>query len=139
MAVRVTLAVLLLLFSIAKVSCDLKNDDEISHVSQALHVFTRGAERRIMHDIVLGISKYFNKGLPLPLAPAPSPHPGHIDCDGLCNHRCSLHSRPNLCLRACGTCCVRCKCVPPGTFGNRELCGKCYTGMTTHHNKTKCP
>ena len=62
-----------------------------------------------------------------------------IDCGGLCKDRCSLHSRPNVCVRACGTCCVRCKCVPPGTSGNRELCGKCYTDMTTHGNKTKCP
>ncbi|XP_073130250.1 snakin-2-like [Henckelia pumila] len=63
----------------------------------------------------------------------------YIDCGGLCKARCSLHSRPNLCARACGTCCARCKCVPPGTFGNRELCGTCYTDMTTHANKTKCP
>ena len=61
------------------------------------------------------------------------------DCGGLCKQRCSLHSRPNLCSRACGTCCVRCKCVPPGTSGNREVCGTCYTDMTTHGNKTKCP
>lgn len=62
-----------------------------------------------------------------------------VDCGGLCKQRCSLHSRPNLCNRACGTCCVRCKCVPPGTAGNRELCGSCYTDMTTHGNRTKCP
>ncbi|XP_054807970.1 snakin-2-like [Prosopis cineraria] len=63
----------------------------------------------------------------------------NIDCGGLCEGRCSVHSRPNLCKRACGTCCVRCKCVPPGTSGNRELCGTCYTDMTTHRNRTKCP
>ncbi|XP_031386402.1 gibberellin-regulated protein 9-like [Punica granatum] len=62
-----------------------------------------------------------------------------LDCGELCKERCSLHSRPNLCTRACGTCCFRCKCVPPGTSGNRELCGKCYTDMTTHGNRTKCP
>ncbi|KAM7484278.1 hypothetical protein LguiA_000287 [Lonicera macranthoides] len=62
-----------------------------------------------------------------------------LDCEGLCKQRCGLHSRPNVCTRACGTCCVRCKCVPPGTSGNREMCGKCYTDMTTHANKTKCP
>ncbi|KAI4336097.1 hypothetical protein L6164_014668 [Bauhinia variegata] len=62
-----------------------------------------------------------------------------VDCGGLCKARCSVHSRPNLCKRACGTCCVRCKCVPPGTSGNRELCGTCYTDMTTHGNRTKCP
>ncbi|XP_043812772.1 gibberellin-regulated protein 11 isoform X1 [Manihot esculenta] len=61
------------------------------------------------------------------------------DCAGLCQVRCSLHSRPNVCTRACGTCCFRCKCVPPGTSGSRELCGKCYTDMTTHANRTKCP
>ncbi|KAK7286506.1 hypothetical protein RJT34_21548 [Clitoria ternatea] len=55
-----------------------------------------------------------------------------IDCGGLCKSRCCMHSRPNLCQRACGTCCVRCKCVPPGTSGNRELCGTCHTDMTTH-------
>lgn len=63
----------------------------------------------------------------------------YLDCDGLCKGRCSMHSRPNVCTRACGTCCVRCKCVPPGTSGNREVCGTCYTDMTTHGNKTKCP
>ncbi|KAI8528394.1 hypothetical protein RHMOL_Rhmol12G0145500 [Rhododendron molle] len=62
-----------------------------------------------------------------------------LDCGGLCKERCSVHSRPNVCSRACGTCCVRCKCVPPGTSGNREICGKCYTDMTTHGNRTKCP
>ncbi|XP_077237848.1 snakin-2-like [Tasmannia lanceolata] len=62
-----------------------------------------------------------------------------IDCDALCKVRCSLHSRPNVCTRACGTCCFRCKCVPPGTSGNREVCGSCYTDMLTHGNRTKCP
>ncbi|PON95860.1 Gibberellin regulated protein [Trema orientale] len=63
----------------------------------------------------------------------------YLDCAGLCNVRCSKHSRPNVCTRACGTCCARCKCVPPGTAGNREVCGKCYTDMLTHGNKPKCP
>ncbi|KAL6187112.1 hypothetical protein ACLB2K_043227 [Fragaria x ananassa] len=49
----------------------------------------------------------------------------------------NLHSRPNRCNRACGTCCVRCKCVP--TAGNGEVCGSCYTDMTTHGNRLKCP
>ncbi|ONI30584.1 hypothetical protein PRUPE_1G260200 [Prunus persica] len=63
----------------------------------------------------------------------------YLNCDELCNSRCRLHSRPNVCTRACGTCCVRCKCVPPGTSGNREACGRCYTDMTTHGNRLKCP
>ncbi|XP_047323473.1 gibberellin-regulated protein 1-like [Impatiens glandulifera] len=65
--------------------------------------------------------------------------PLQSSCESLCEVRCSLHSRPNLCKRACGTCCYRCKCVPPGTYGNREMCGKCYTDMKTHGNKNKCP
>ncbi|KAK1423037.1 hypothetical protein QVD17_18330 [Tagetes erecta] len=62
-----------------------------------------------------------------------------VDCGGLCAIRCGKHSRPNVCTRACGTCCQRCKCVPPGTHGNREMCGTCYTDMLTHGNKPKCP
>ena len=61
------------------------------------------------------------------------------DCIPRCDQRCQLHNRKRVCMRACMTCCDRCKCVPPGTFGNREKCGKCYTEMTTHGNKYKCP
>lgn len=61
------------------------------------------------------------------------------DCIPLCEQRCKLHSRKRVCMRACTTCCDRCKCVPPGTYGNRERCGKCYTNMTTHGNRIKCP
>ncbi|KAL5816344.1 hypothetical protein ACOSQ3_024722 [Xanthoceras sorbifolium] len=111
MAVRVFLVFGVLLFFIAQVSSDLNIEEEdVTHVGQKLLV--RGGNRRLMQD---------------------------IDCGGLCKQRCSLHSRPNLCNRACGTCCVRCKCVPPGTSGNREVCGSCYTDMTTHGNRTKCP
>ncbi|XP_020587579.1 snakin-2-like [Phalaenopsis equestris] len=77
------------------------------------------------------------------LAPAPAPYP-HIfvnfeECPLACKTRCRLHSRQGLCNRACMTCCKGCKCVPPGTAGNRELCGPCYTQWTTHGNRTKCP
>ena len=47
-----------------------------------------------------------------------------VDCGGLCKVRCSLHSRPSLCTRACGTCYFRCKCVPLGTAGNRQMMWK---------------
>ncbi|KAG5028059.1 hypothetical protein AAZX31_05G033000 [Glycine max] len=105
---------LLLLVCLAKVSSDVniekEQDEEFRFPVD--HLIVRGGNRRLMQD---------------------------IDCGGLCKTRCSAHSRPNVCNRACGTCCVRCKCVPPGTSGNRELCGTCYTDMTTHGNKTKCP
>ncbi|KAF5457221.1 hypothetical protein F2P56_021337 [Juglans regia] len=77
-----------------------------------------------------------------PPAPAPVLPPAvrsKKDCIPLCDQRCQLHSRKRICMRACMTCCDRCKCVPPGTFGNREKCGKCYTDMTTHGNRYKCP
>ncbi|KAI4343783.1 hypothetical protein L6164_011092 [Bauhinia variegata] len=96
----------------AEVSPDVKTEkeEEVGLLDQP--VIVRGENRRLMEE---------------------------VDCGGLCKARCSVHSRPNLCKRACGTCCVRCKCVPPGTSGNRELCGTCYADMTTHGNRTKCP
>ncbi|XP_004304585.1 PREDICTED: gibberellin-regulated protein 14-like [Fragaria vesca subsp. vesca] len=72
-------------------------------------------------------------------APPLPPVKSKKDCIPLCEQRCSLHSRKRTCMRACMTCCDRCKCVPPGTSGNRERCGKCYTDMTTHGNRSKCP
>ncbi|KAE8668608.1 Gibberellin-regulated protein 9 [Hibiscus syriacus] len=74
-----------------------------------------------------------------PPSPPLPPVKTRKDCIPLCGERCKLHSRTNLCMRACITCCDRCKCVPPGTYGNREMCGKCYTDMKTHNNKPKCP
>ncbi|KAK7382952.1 hypothetical protein VNO78_28616 [Psophocarpus tetragonolobus] len=64
--------------------------------------------------------------------------PQQIDCKGACAARCRLSSRPRLCQRACGTCCNRCNCVPPGTAGNQEVC-PCYASLVTHGGKRKCP
>ncbi|KAH0687100.1 hypothetical protein KY284_017653 [Solanum tuberosum] len=112
MALRVLL-LLVLFFATVKAQgsiIDLKEveEDKQQHVglSQALRVFTRGANRRLVQDIVLKVAKYLNNG-DIALAPAPAPPPSPLDCGG--------------------------------TFGNREMCGKCYTEMTTHGNKTKCP
>ncbi|GJN27343.1 hypothetical protein PR202_gb15359 [Eleusine coracana subsp. coracana] len=79
-----------------------------------------------------------------PPAPPLLPPPHQIvdpakDCGGACDVRCGLHSRKNVCSRACLKCCSVCRCVPAGTVGNRETCGKCYTDWTTHGNRTKCP
>ncbi|XP_044506883.1 gibberellin-regulated protein 14-like isoform X2 [Mangifera indica] len=79
------------------------------------------------------------KPTPPTVSPPLPPVRSKKDCLPICGGRCKLHSRKNLCVRACVTCCDRCKCVPPGTYGNRELCGKCYTDMTTRNNKPKCP
>ncbi|KAG2324312.1 hypothetical protein Bca52824_007040 [Brassica carinata] len=61
-----------------------------------------------------------------------------IDCGSACIARCKLSSRPNLCHRACGTCCARCNCVPPSTYGNHDKC-ECYASLTTHGGRRKCP
>ncbi|KAG5382509.1 hypothetical protein IGI04_033979 [Brassica rapa subsp. trilocularis] len=66
------------------------------------------------------------------------PYGSKIDCGSACIARCRLSSRPNLCHRACGTCCARCNCVPPGTYGNYDKC-KCYASLTTHGGRHKCP
>ncbi|CAN6481412.1 unnamed protein product [Victoria cruziana] len=71
------------------------------------------------------------------LAPTPLASQA-IDCDAACTVRCSQSSRPNLCKRACGTCCFRCHCVPSGTSGHYEEC-PCYASQTTHGGVRKCP
>nr|XP_043617091.1 gibberellin-regulated protein 14 [Erigeron canadensis] len=74
-----------------------------------------------------------------PTAAPPTPPRNTKECYPPCVVRCKNHSRQNVCLRACVTCCDRCKCVPPGQSGNQEVCGKCYTNMKTHGGRPKCP
>ncbi|KAM3305862.1 gibberellin-regulated protein 9 isoform X2 [Capsicum chacoense] len=61
-----------------------------------------------------------------------------IHCGYACARRCKKSSRKKVCTRACKTCCARCKCVPPGTYGNKEAC-PCYARLKTHGNRPKCP
>ncbi|KMZ63342.1 hypothetical protein ZOSMA_415G00160 [Zostera marina] len=60
-------------------------------------------------------------------------------CDKRCWVRCTGNSNHKACLRTCGTCCSRCRCVPPGRYASRNSCGACYARMTTHHGWLKCP
>ncbi|MED6223043.1 hypothetical protein PIB30_070186 [Stylosanthes scabra] len=71
-------------------------------------------------------------------APTPTPLPKTLDCGVECERRCKLSSRPNLCKRACGSCCKICKCVPEGTSGHHDSC-PCYKNLTTRHQIHKCP
>ncbi|KAK1438856.1 hypothetical protein QVD17_04668 [Tagetes erecta] len=77
-----------------------------------------------------------------PIAPSPPPCNGQGNkppgsesdikgCFSSCGLRCELHSNQDRCHRACMACCNRCNCVPPGQFGNKEMCGSCYTDMKT--------
>ncbi|XP_010260041.1 PREDICTED: gibberellin-regulated protein 9-like [Nelumbo nucifera] len=61
-----------------------------------------------------------------------------INCHFACARRCRKSSRKNVCTRACGTCCMRCRCVPPGTYGNKKAC-PCYARLKTHGHRPKCP
>ncbi|KAH7432159.1 hypothetical protein KP509_07G011000 [Ceratopteris richardii] len=61
------------------------------------------------------------------------------DCTAACDYRCSESSHPNGCKRACGTCCIRCNCVPPGTSGNQQACGVCYARQKGPDGNPKCP
>ncbi|KAI9200145.1 hypothetical protein LWI28_003394 [Acer negundo] len=65
-------------------------------------------------------------------------HPKKINCNHACSRRCKESSRKKVCHRACKTCCERCHCVPPGTYGNKGAC-PCYARLRTHGNKPKCP
>eukprot|EP00250_Pteridium_aquilinum_P002296 c12495_g1_i1 orf=97-507(+) len=71
--------------------------------------------------------------------PPPTPPPPPLNCTSACGYRCSLNGRPKICIRACVTCCNRCKCVPPGTSGNHHVCGDCYNNQFTHGGRSKCP
>ncbi|MCO5584426.1 hypothetical protein L7F22_038353 [Adiantum nelumboides] len=73
--------------------------------------------------------------IPSPIVAPPPP----INCTSACAFRCHLNGRPKICIRACQTCCYRCKCVPPGTSGNQYMCGSCYTNQLTHKGRSKCP
>ncbi|GAV88598.1 GASA domain-containing protein [Cephalotus follicularis] len=66
------------------------------------------------------------------------PLPQKMDCGVACGDRCKLSKRPNLCKRACGSCCAKCSCVPPGTSGNYNSC-PCYANLTTRNQIRKCP
>ncbi|KAH0690452.1 hypothetical protein KY289_017810 [Solanum tuberosum] len=91
MALRVLL-LLVLFFATVKAQdsiIDLKEveEDKQQHVglSQALRVFTRGANRKLVQDIVLKVAKYLNNG-DIALAPAPAPPPSPLDCGGHVEH-----------------------------------------------------
>ncbi|KAL8159103.1 hypothetical protein V2J09_000640 [Rumex salicifolius] len=72
------------------------------------------------------------------LSKLPFPKKKLFNCGFACARRCREASRKKVCSRACKACCVRCHCVPPGTFGHTTAC-PCYAKLRTHGNKPKCP
>uniref|UniRef100_A0A6N2L1G9 Uncharacterized protein n=1 Tax=Salix viminalis TaxID=40686 RepID=A0A6N2L1G9_SALVM len=59
-------------------------------------------------------------------------------CDSKCQARCSKAGNKDRCLKYCGICCEKCKCVPSGTYGNKNEC-PCYRDMKNSKGKPKCP
>ncbi|XP_074321248.1 protein GAST1-like [Silene latifolia] len=60
------------------------------------------------------------------------------ECGGKCTMRCSATSFKKPCMFFCQKCCTKCLCVPPGTYGNKQLC-PCYNNWKTKRGGPKCP
>ncbi|CAL9118116.1 unnamed protein product [Musa textilis] len=61
-------------------------------------------------------------------------------CKSKCKVRCGKAGVMDRCLYYCGMCCEECKCVPSGTYGNKDEC-PCYRDKVTKDDKkkSKCP
>ncbi|KAL8489421.1 hypothetical protein ACS0TY_025361 [Phlomoides rotata] len=87
------------------------------------------------------------------LTPAPQPQPSNTsfpmygatpgslhpqECGARCTMRCSKTAFKKPCMFFCQKCCAKCLCVPPGTYGNKQLC-PCYNNWKTKRGGPKCP
>ncbi|XP_024018550.1 protein GAST1-like [Morus notabilis] len=60
------------------------------------------------------------------------------ECAPRCTSRCSATAYKKPCMFFCQKCCAKCLCVPPGTYGNKQLC-PCYNNWKTKRGGPKCP
>lgn len=60
------------------------------------------------------------------------------DCGPRCTSRCSATSYKKPCMFFCQKCCAKCLCVPPGMYGNKQMC-PCYNNWKTKRGGPKCP
>nr|BAF00966.1 GAST1-like protein [Arabidopsis thaliana] len=60
------------------------------------------------------------------------------ECGGQCTRRCSNTKYHKPCMFFCQKCCAKCLCVPPGTYGNKQVC-PCYNNWKTQQGGPKCP
>ncbi|KAM3338347.1 protein GAST1 [Capsicum galapagoense] len=77
-----------------------------------------------------------NNTLPMNGSTPGSLHPQ--DCLPKCTYRCSNTQYRKPCMFFCQKCCATCLCVPPGTYGNKQLC-PCYNNWKTKRGGPKCP
>ncbi|XP_010538071.1 PREDICTED: gibberellin-regulated protein 6 [Tarenaya hassleriana] len=59
-------------------------------------------------------------------------------CPSQCIRRCGKTQYHKPCMFFCQKCCAKCLCVPPGTFGNKQVC-PCYNNWKTKRGGPKCP
>ncbi|XP_074277413.1 gibberellin-regulated protein 6-like [Silene latifolia] len=59
-------------------------------------------------------------------------------CLPQCTRRCSNTRYHKPCMFFCQKCCNKCLCVPPGTYGNKQVC-PCYNNWKTQQGGPKCP
>ncbi|KAL4577261.1 hypothetical protein LXL04_013366 [Taraxacum kok-saghyz] len=59
-------------------------------------------------------------------------------CPGQCIRRCSKTQYHKPCMFFCQKCCAKCLCVPPGFYGNKQVC-PCYNNWKTKEGGPKCP
>nr|AGM38075.1 putative gibberellin-regulated GAST1-like protein [Stenocereus gummosus] len=67
--------------------------------------------------------------------------PGSVkpsQCYGQCTRRCSKTQYHKPCMLFCQKCCRKCECVPPGFYGNKQVC-PCYNNWKTKRGGPKCP
>ncbi|XP_074277420.1 gibberellin-regulated protein 6-like [Silene latifolia] len=60
------------------------------------------------------------------------------ECLPKCRKRCSNTRYHKPCMFFCRYCCKKCLCVPPGTYGNKQVC-PCYNNWKTQQGGPKCP
>ncbi|KAK1290183.1 Gibberellin-regulated protein 4 [Acorus calamus] len=59
-------------------------------------------------------------------------------CPSQCQRRCGKTQYKKPCLFFCQKCCNACLCVPPGYYGNKQVC-PCYNNWKTKRGGPKCP
>ncbi|KAL5546456.1 hypothetical protein UlMin_006143 [Ulmus minor] len=60
------------------------------------------------------------------------------ECGPRCTTRCSKTQYHKPCMFFCQKCCAKCLCVPPGFYGNKQVC-PCYNNWKTKRGGPKCP
>ncbi|XP_057861099.2 peamaclein [Cryptomeria japonica] len=74
-----------------------------------------------------------------PPAPAPAPVMTKKECGNKCKVRCQkVRAHQDRCLNYCNDCCMLCKCVPSGQYGNKDEC-PCYRDRKNSKGGSKCP